>query len=252
MSPRELNDGSTWEVYKRYFTGAGLATELGGGDVLFEGAWFVVVRAACSEPVVAPAGISYRSLASMQRDQRTLPGLRRSGLPARVSACARAARGPARVPVRAGARDRRGRGAPAVARTRGPDAPPLARPGRGQFYETFYCASVTRCYPGARASGRGDRTPTPEEQELCEFWRDHELRLLAAEADRHRRRPRHAAPARRQERHASASAPATSSAARSRSRSPSLGCEQLAERPGEPPAGRDAVALVRQELAQTA
>lgn len=46
------------------------------------------------------------------------------------------------------------------------------------FYATFYCASVTRCYPGRAASGRGDRTPTREEQELCEAWRDHELRLL--------------------------------------------------------------------------
>jgi demethylmenaquinone methyltransferase/2-methoxy-6-polyprenyl-1,4-benzoquinol methylase len=45
MSPRLLNDGSTWEVFKRYFTGAGLAAELGGGDVLFEGDYFVVVRA---------------------------------------------------------------------------------------------------------------------------------------------------------------------------------------------------------------
>ena len=41
---RVLNDGSRWEVYKRYFTGAGLATELGGGEVLHEGRWFVVVR----------------------------------------------------------------------------------------------------------------------------------------------------------------------------------------------------------------
>src|SRR5438270_726269 len=46
------------------------------------------------------------------------------------------------------------------------------------FYETFYCASVTRCYPGRAASGRGDRTPTPREQQLCELWRDWELRLL--------------------------------------------------------------------------
>jgi uracil-DNA glycosylase len=46
------------------------------------------------------------------------------------------------------------------------------------FYATFYCASVTRCYPGKAPSGRGDRTPTPREQELCEPWRDHELRLL--------------------------------------------------------------------------
>jgi len=46
MSQRVLNDGSTWEVFKRYFTGAGLAEELGGGDVLFEGDYFVVVRSA--------------------------------------------------------------------------------------------------------------------------------------------------------------------------------------------------------------
>jgi len=47
-----------------------------------------------------------------------------------------------------------------------------------EFYATFYCAAVTRCYPGKAPSGRGDRTPTPAEQELCAFWRDWELRLL--------------------------------------------------------------------------
>jgi uracil-DNA glycosylase len=47
-----------------------------------------------------------------------------------------------------------------------------------EFYAAFYCASVTRCYPGRAAAGRGDRTPTPEEQRLCELWRDNELRLL--------------------------------------------------------------------------
>ena len=47
-----------------------------------------------------------------------------------------------------------------------------------EFYATFYCASVTRCYPGRAASGRGDRTPAPQEQRLCERWRDEELRLL--------------------------------------------------------------------------
>jgi uracil-DNA glycosylase family 4 len=47
-----------------------------------------------------------------------------------------------------------------------------------EFYATFYCASVTRCYPGRAPSGRGDRTPTPGEQELCAFWREWELRLL--------------------------------------------------------------------------
>ena len=49
------------------------------------------------------------------------------------------------------------------------------------FYSTFYCASVTRCYPGRAPSGRGDRTPTPREQELCAFWRDWELELLRPE-----------------------------------------------------------------------
>ena len=47
-----------------------------------------------------------------------------------------------------------------------------------EFYATFYCASVTRCYPGKHPSGRGDRTPTPREQELCAFWRGWELELV--------------------------------------------------------------------------
>lgn len=47
-----------------------------------------------------------------------------------------------------------------------------------EFYATFYCASVTRCDPGRATSGRGDRTPTPREQELCSFWREWELELL--------------------------------------------------------------------------
>jgi len=47
-----------------------------------------------------------------------------------------------------------------------------------EVYATFYCASVTRCYPGRAASGRGDRTPTPREQELCSFWKEWELEIL--------------------------------------------------------------------------
>src|SRR6266516_5921407 len=42
---RRLKDGSTWSVYKRVFTGAELAAELGGGEILHERHWFVVVRA---------------------------------------------------------------------------------------------------------------------------------------------------------------------------------------------------------------
>lgn len=41
---RILNDGSRWEVYKRYFRADGLADELGGGETLFAGRWFVAVR----------------------------------------------------------------------------------------------------------------------------------------------------------------------------------------------------------------
>jgi uracil-DNA glycosylase len=47
-----------------------------------------------------------------------------------------------------------------------------------EFYATFYCASVTRCYPGRHPSGRGDRRPAPREIELCAAWREWELRLL--------------------------------------------------------------------------
>jgi demethylmenaquinone methyltransferase/2-methoxy-6-polyprenyl-1,4-benzoquinol methylase len=41
---RILNDGSRWEVYKRYFSPDPLARELGGGETLFAGRWFVAVR----------------------------------------------------------------------------------------------------------------------------------------------------------------------------------------------------------------
>jgi ubiquinone/menaquinone biosynthesis C-methylase UbiE len=41
---RVLKDGSTWQVYKRFFTGAGLADELDGGVPLYESRCFVAVR----------------------------------------------------------------------------------------------------------------------------------------------------------------------------------------------------------------
>jgi SAM-dependent methyltransferase len=40
---RVLNDGSQHRVYKRWFTAAGLAEELGGGEVVHDGPWFVAV-----------------------------------------------------------------------------------------------------------------------------------------------------------------------------------------------------------------
>jgi ubiquinone/menaquinone biosynthesis C-methylase UbiE len=45
MQPRTLKDGSEWEVYKRYFLADALAEELGGGEILLDGTYFVVVRA---------------------------------------------------------------------------------------------------------------------------------------------------------------------------------------------------------------
>jgi ubiquinone/menaquinone biosynthesis C-methylase UbiE len=44
IQERILNDGSRWDVFKRYFEPEELAAELGGGETLFSGRWFVAVR----------------------------------------------------------------------------------------------------------------------------------------------------------------------------------------------------------------
>ena len=44
IQERVLKDGSSHRVFKRYFTASQLSSELGGGRVLFEGRWFVVVE----------------------------------------------------------------------------------------------------------------------------------------------------------------------------------------------------------------
>jgi uracil-DNA glycosylase len=123
--------------------------------------------------------VAYRSLVSLQRDQRTCRACAEVGYPLESW--------PVLAPL-AGQRAYLFGQAPGV--VEGEER----RPWRGRagktlrrwleldeetFYGTFYCASVTRCYPGRAPSGRGDRTPTPEEQRLCELWRDHELRLIA-------------------------------------------------------------------------
>jgi ubiquinone/menaquinone biosynthesis C-methylase UbiE len=45
IQPRELPDGSVWPILKRFFTPSSLLDELGGGEPIYSGPWFVVVRA---------------------------------------------------------------------------------------------------------------------------------------------------------------------------------------------------------------
>lgn len=121
---------------------------------------------------------AYRSLASLQRDNRACRACAEAGFPLES------------LPVFEG---RAGQRAMIVGQAPGAVEGVERRPWRGRagatlrrwleldearFYETFYCASVTRCYPGKSPGGRGDRTPTPPELALCRFWLDHELRLL--------------------------------------------------------------------------
>ena len=121
---------------------------------------------------------SYRSLLSLQRDNRRCRACVEAGYPLEslpvfegqpgqraymLGQAPGAVEGEQRRPWR-------GRAGATLRRWLGMDEP--------EFYATFYCASVTRCYPGKAPSGRGDRTPTPREQELCAFWRDWELELL--------------------------------------------------------------------------
>lgn len=45
VQERILTDGSRYEVYKRFFDAEELAAELGGGEVLLSGSWYVAVAA---------------------------------------------------------------------------------------------------------------------------------------------------------------------------------------------------------------
>jgi uracil-DNA glycosylase family 4 len=121
---------------------------------------------------------SYRSLASLQRDNRACRACAEAGYPLES------------LPVFEG---HEGQRAYILGQAPGVVEGQERRPWRGRagqtlrrwldmdeetFYSTFYCASVTRCYPGRAPGGGGDRTPTTREQDLCSFWREWELRLL--------------------------------------------------------------------------
>jgi uracil-DNA glycosylase family 4 len=121
---------------------------------------------------------SYRSLASLQRDLAVCRACVEAGYPLES------------LPV---LNPHLGQPAYMYGQAPGPNEGLERRPWRGRagqtlrswlgmdedaFYSTFYCSSVTRCYPGRSSTGKGDRVPTPEEQDLCQFWRDWELELL--------------------------------------------------------------------------
>ena len=44
--------------------------------------------------------------------------------------------------------------------------------------DLFYISAITRCYPGAHPSGRGDRVPSPAERRACSDWLEAELRII--------------------------------------------------------------------------
>lgn len=46
------------------------------------------------------------------------------------------------------------------------------------FWRKIHFSAVTKCYPGRLPGARGDRVPTPREQQLCSPWFDAQLRIL--------------------------------------------------------------------------
>ena len=121
---------------------------------------------------------NYRSIASLQRDNRVCRTCAEAGHPLESLPVVQPYRGQraymfGQAPGIQEGRERlpwRGRAGKTLRRWLDLD--------EDTFYATFYCASVTRCYPGRAPSGRGDRTPTPQEQRLCAFWRDREIELI--------------------------------------------------------------------------
>ena len=121
---------------------------------------------------------SYRSLASLQRDNRTCRACIEAGYPLESMPVFEGHGGQqafilGQAPGIVEGEERRpwrGRAGQTLRRWLGMDEEP--------FYATFYCASVTRCYPGRATGGGGDRTPSAREQELCSFWHEWELELV--------------------------------------------------------------------------
>ena len=131
----------------------------------------------------------HRSLAArLQRDNRALPALPRGGVPDRAAARGRRATRPS---ARTSSGSRPGQveaatGLPWQGRA-GRTLRRWLRLDEEEFFARFYCASVTRCYPGPSAGGRGDRRGERGRRgALLRLARD-ELRLLDPRARRHGR-----------------------------------------------------------------
>ena len=152
---RVLNDGSRWEVYKRYFEPVGAGARARRRR---DGLRRSLVR---RRPLLTRRRTRYRSLASLQRDNRVCRACVEAGFPLES------------LPI---VQPYDGQRAYVFGQAPGVVEGEERRPWRGragrtlrrwleldedEFYATFYCASVTRCYPGRASSGRGDRTPTP-------------------------------------------------------------------------------------------
>lgn len=124
---------------------------------------------------------SYRSLTSLQRDLRACRACIEAGFPLESLPVAEPYAGQrallyGQAPGIVEGEERRpwrGRAGQTLRRWLGLD--------EDAFYATFYCAAVTRCYPGRSPSGSGDRPPSAHEQELCSSWLAWELRLLKPE-----------------------------------------------------------------------
>jgi uracil-DNA glycosylase len=123
--------------------------------------------------------LSYPSVASLQADNRACRACADAGYP---------------IESRPVVEGRAGQRAMIVGQAPGAVEGTEGRPWRGRagrtlrrwlaleeeaFTETFYCCSVTRCYPGKSPGGRGDRAPSRAELELCSFWLEHELALVS-------------------------------------------------------------------------
>ena len=119
----------------------------------------------------------YRSIASLQRDNRVCRACAEAGFPIQSLPVVQPYTGQraymfGQAPGVVEGQERRpwrGRAGQTLRRWLGLD--------EDEFYAAFYCASVTRCYPGKDVETRRPQAER-EEQELCAFWRDWELRLI--------------------------------------------------------------------------